>query len=102
MTLIAADPLQRPARTGDGARTADLHGVLQVAVSTSWVAIATSDGGRFHACRYPAQPCDTAHKYDPRTHDHVVFVRKNRFFEVPLSVGGTALSAAELQVCVCD
>ena len=56
---------------------------------------------RFHACRYPVKPCDTAAKFDPRTHDHVVFVRKNRFFEVPLaSPTGDELSAAELQVYV--
>lgn len=46
-------------------------------------------------------PVDTAAKFDPQTHDHVVFVRKNRFFEVPLaSPEGKELSAAELQVCV--
>ncbi|KAH0832169.1 Choline/Carnitine o-acyltransferase-domain-containing protein [Lanmaoa asiatica] len=55
----------------------------------------------FHACRYPVKPCDTAAKFDPRTHDHVVFVRKNRFFEVSLaSPEGVELSAAELEVQV--
>ncbi|KAG8214728.1 Choline/Carnitine o-acyltransferase-domain-containing protein [Butyriboletus roseoflavus] len=53
----------------------------------------------FHACRYPVKPCDTAAKFDPPTHDHVVFVRKNKFFEVPLaSQEGVELSAAELEV----
>jgi hypothetical protein len=61
----------------------------------------TTVGARFHACRYPVRPVDTAAKFDPQTHDHVVFVRKNRFFEVPLaSLEGEELSAAELQVCV--
>lgn len=61
-----------------------------------------ADGdARFHACRYPVKPCDTAAKFDPRTHDHVVFVRKNKFFEVSLvSPEGVELSAAELEVCV--
>ncbi|KAF9236496.1 acyltransferase ChoActase/COT/CPT [Melanogaster broomeanus] len=53
----------------------------------------------FHACRYPVKPSDTAAKFDPKTHNHVVFVRKNKFFEVPLvSPEGKELSAAELEV----
>ncbi|KAG9315613.1 Choline/Carnitine o-acyltransferase-domain-containing protein [Chiua virens] len=53
----------------------------------------------FHACRYPVKSVDTAAKFDPATHDHVVFVRKNKFFEVSLaSPEGRELSAAELEV----
>ena len=53
---------------------------------------------RFHACRYPNTPSDTAHKFDPATHNHVVFVRNNRFFEVQLArADGTELSAADLE-----
>jgi carnitine O-acetyltransferase len=53
---------------------------------------------RFHACRYPNSPSDTAHKFDPATHNHVVFVRNNRFFEVQLArADGTELSAADLE-----
>jgi hypothetical protein len=52
----------------------------------------------FHASRYPAIPKDTAHKFDPATHNHVVFIRNNRFFEVQLAhPDGTELSAADLE-----
>jgi len=53
---------------------------------------------RFHATRYPAIPKDTAHKFDPATHNHVVFIRNNRFFEVELAhPDGTELSMADLE-----
>ena len=53
---------------------------------------------RFHATRYPAIPKDTAHKFDPATHNHVVFIRNNRFFEVKLAhPDGTELSMADLE-----
>ena len=53
---------------------------------------------RFHASRYPTIPKDTAHKFDPATHNHVVFIRNNRFFEVQLAYpDGTELSAADLE-----
>jgi len=56
----------------------------------------------FHASRFPEKPSDKAHKFDPKTHDHVVFIRKNKFFQVPLTtMDGAELSAAELQVSVC-
>ncbi|KAF7980471.1 hypothetical protein HWV62_37946 [Athelia sp. TMB] len=55
----------------------------------------------FHASRYPTKPSDTAHKFDPQTHNHVVFIRKNKFFSVPLvTPDGQELSAAELEVQV--
>jgi carnitine O-acetyltransferase len=55
----------------------------------------------FHSSRYPVKPQDTAHKFDPQTHNHVVFIRKNKFFQVPLaSPNGVELSAAELEVSV--
>lgn len=70
-------------------------------VGVVWVDGTLTTGARFHACRYPVKPADTAAKFDPQTHDHVVFVRKNRFFEVPLATPeGKELSAAELEVCV--
>ena len=55
---------------------------------------------RFHSSRYPTKPADTAHKFDPTENDHIVFVRKNKFFEVPLAYNGVELSEAELQVYV--
>jgi carnitine O-acetyltransferase len=55
----------------------------------------------FHACRYPTKPSDTAKKFDPKAHNHVVFVRKNKFYEVLLTTPeGHELSEAELEVCV--
>ncbi|KAI0917381.1 hypothetical protein AcW2_007518 [Taiwanofungus camphoratus] len=52
----------------------------------------------FHSSRYPAKPSDIAHKFDPTTHNHVVFVRKNKFFKVPLADNnGRELTAAELE-----
>jgi carnitine O-acetyltransferase len=55
----------------------------------------------FHSCRYPVIPSDTARKFDPATHNHVVFIRNNRFFEVPLSyTDGAEVSAADLEACV--
>lgn len=55
---------------------------------------------RFNACRFPVKPSDTARKFDPSTHNHIVFVRKNKFFEVPLFHEGKELSLPELEVCV--
>ncbi|EGN98050.1 hypothetical protein SERLA73DRAFT_182914 [Serpula lacrymans var. lacrymans S7.3] len=53
----------------------------------------------FHSSRYPVKPSDTAKKFDANTHNHVVFVRKNKFFEVPLAgPDGKELSVAELEV----
>jgi len=53
---------------------------------------------RFHASRYPAIPKDIAHKFDPATHNHVVFIRNNRFFQVQLAYpDGTELTAADLE-----
>lgn len=63
--------------------------------------ILTSTLHRFHASRYPTKPSDTAHKFNPATHNHVVFIRKNKFFSVPLvNAEGIELTAAELEVYV--
>ncbi|KZW03343.1 acyltransferase ChoActase/COT/CPT [Exidia glandulosa HHB12029] len=52
----------------------------------------------FHACRYPVKPSDTAEKFDHKTHNHVVFVRKNKFYEVQLAhPDGKWLSTKELE-----
>lgn len=53
----------------------------------------------FHSSRYPVKPSDTAHKFDPATHNHIVVVRKNKFFVVPLAdQKGNEYSASELEV----
>ncbi|KAI0763633.1 acyltransferase ChoActase/COT/CPT [Trametes elegans] len=52
----------------------------------------------FHSSRYPTKPSDTAKKFDPTKHNHVVFVRKNKFYKVALAdKSGRELSAAELE-----
>ena len=52
----------------------------------------------FHASRYPVKPIDTAAKFDPKVNNHIVVIRKNRFYVVPLAdVSGRELSAAELE-----
>ncbi|KDQ62277.1 hypothetical protein JAAARDRAFT_121539 [Jaapia argillacea MUCL 33604] len=52
----------------------------------------------FHSTRLPVKPSDTAVKFDAKTHNHVVVVRKNKFFEVPLATAsGRELSADELE-----
>jgi carnitine O-acetyltransferase len=53
----------------------------------------------FHASRYPTKPADTAQKFDMSTHNHVVFIRKNKFYAVPLAdKNGREIGAAELEV----
>ncbi|KAF8628811.1 hypothetical protein AX15_003706 [Amanita polypyramis BW_CC] len=53
----------------------------------------------FHASRYPVKPSDTAFKFDPKTNNHLVALRKNRFYVIPLAdASGRELSAAELEV----
>lgn len=52
----------------------------------------------FHAARYPVKPSDTADKFDPKANNHIVVLRKNRFFVVPLAdASGREFSAAELE-----
>ncbi|KAG8740422.1 Carnitine O-acetyltransferase mitochondrial [Ceratobasidium sp. 414] len=46
----------------------------------------------FNSSRYPVKPSDTATKFDPTTNNHIVFIRKNRFFEFDV----TGLSTADL------
>lgn len=52
----------------------------------------------FHSSRHPVKPVDTVMKSDPLTNNHIVVIRKNRFFVVPLAdASGRDLSAAELE-----
>ncbi|GAA6039083.1 hypothetical protein JCM8097_005311 [Rhodosporidiobolus ruineniae] len=52
----------------------------------------------FNASRLPTAPSDTAKIYDPETHNHVVVVRKNKFYEVPVvDEKGEWLSEKELE-----
>jgi hypothetical protein len=52
---------------------------------------------RFNSVRFPVKPSDTATKFDPTTNNHVVFVRKNRFFEFDVTGMSTADLTAQLQ-----
>ncbi|BGP15274.1 Carnitine O-acetyltransferase mitochondrial [Rhodosporidiobolus nylandii] len=52
----------------------------------------------FNATRLPTAPSDTAKIYDPSQNEHVVVVRKGRFFEVPVvDEKGEWLSEKELE-----
>lgn len=52
----------------------------------------------FHSSRYPVKLLDTTAKFDSQTNNHIVVIRKNRFFVVPLAdASGRDLSAAELE-----
>jgi hypothetical protein len=83
-----------------------MYAVIQVVVCaipilSSFSGVIRLECHRFHACRYPAKPSDTANKFNPKLHNHVVFIRKNKFFSVPLvDAKGKELSAAELEVYV--
>lgn len=35
----------------------------------------------FNSSRYPAKPEDKAKTFDPATHNHIVVVRKGKFYE---------------------
>jgi carnitine O-acetyltransferase len=53
----------------------------------------------FHSSRYPTKPADTAQKFSLKENNHIVLIRKNKFFAVPLArPDGTELTAAELEV----
>ena len=53
----------------------------------------------FHSSRYPVKPSDTAHKFDHATNNHIIVLRKNRFFLVPLAdTTGQEYSAAEIEI----
>lgn len=55
----------------------------------------------FNATRLPTAPSDTAKTYDPDSHNHVVVVRKNKFYEVPVvDDKGEWLSEKELETWV--
>jgi carnitine O-acetyltransferase len=52
----------------------------------------------FHSARHPTKPSDTAEKFDPKTNNHIIVLRKNRFFVVPLAdASQREFSAAEIE-----
>ncbi|KAJ5914911.1 Carnitine O-acetyltransferase [Penicillium tannophilum] len=51
----------------------------------------------FNCCRIPADPADYPQKYSAEENQHIVVVRKNQFYKVPLIVNGQALNVSELE-----
>jgi carnitine O-acetyltransferase len=51
----------------------------------------------FNCCRIPAAPEDFPRKYSAAENQHIIAVRKNQFFKVPLVVDGQALNVSELE-----
>jgi len=52
----------------------------------------------FNATRLPTPGVDSAMKFDPATNNHVVVVRKNKFYQVPVvDQNGEWLSENELE-----
>ncbi|KAJ5671009.1 Carnitine O-acetyltransferase [Penicillium longicatenatum] len=51
----------------------------------------------FNCCRIPADPADYPQKYSAEENQHIVVVRKNQFFKVPLVVDGQTLNVSELE-----
>ena len=51
----------------------------------------------FNCCRIPADGADYPKKYAADENQHIVIVRKNQFFKVPLVVNGVPLNVSELQ-----
>lgn len=51
----------------------------------------------FNCCRIPGDGADYPKKYSPKDNEHIVVIRKNQFFKVPLVVNGEQLNVSELQ-----
>ncbi|KAG9084853.1 Carnitine O-acetyltransferase mitochondrial [Ceratobasidium sp. 370] len=51
----------------------------------------------FNSSRHPVKPSDTATKFDPTTNNHIVFIRKNRFFEFDVAGLSTADLTSQIQ-----
>lgn len=51
----------------------------------------------FNCCRIPADGADYAQKFSAKENQHILAVRKNQFFKVPLVVDGQQLNVSELE-----
>ena len=51
----------------------------------------------FNCCRVPGEPEDFPRKFAAKDNEHIVAVRKNQFFKVPLVVNGEPLNVSELE-----
>ena len=57
----------------------------------------------FNTSRYPSKPEDHARKFDPKKNNHIVVVRKGKFYEFEvLNKQGEFMSEKDLQRCVHD
>ena len=54
----------------------------------------------FNATRLPRAPSDVAQKFPAQEHNHVVFIRKNKFYEVPTIMDGKEVSIADLESAI--
>ncbi|PVF97619.1 putative carnitine O-acetyltransferase mitochondrial precursor [Serendipita vermifera] len=54
----------------------------------------------FNSARFPTAPADTAKKFAPEQNNHIVFVRNNRFYEVPVVVDGKEVSVRDLEAMI--
>jgi carnitine O-acetyltransferase len=51
----------------------------------------------FNSCRVPSIPECTTAMADPATNNHILVIRKNKFYSVDVGSGSTRISPAELQ-----
>lgn len=51
----------------------------------------------FNACRYPKKPSDYETAFDPAKNNHVVVMRKNKFYWFDLICNGKQLSTSEIE-----
>lgn len=51
----------------------------------------------FNCCRVPGEPEDFPRKFAATDNEHIVVVRKNQFFKVPIVVNGQQLNVSELE-----
>jgi hypothetical protein len=59
----------------------------------------------FNNCRIPKKPSDHEAIYDPTNHNHIIAIRKNKFYVIHTIHDGQQLSTSELQhqfQCVID
>ncbi|KAI9475423.1 MAG: acyltransferase ChoActase/COT/CPT [Benjaminiella poitrasii] len=103
--LYKDDKLRRlPAERAAAITTAALEFKKQVVEKTLSVEMAKGEPMcmdsykyMFNNCRIPKKPSDFEACFDPVSHNHVVVMRKNKFFVVETAHEGRQLSTAELQ-----
>lgn len=51
----------------------------------------------FNSCRIPAPNMDTFSQYPTKGNEHIIVIRRNRFYKVPYAVNGRALTGEEIE-----